>query len=266
MAAVLFLPPEKEKESGWRVFLKSIWLRRIHKWVGLVIGLQFLLWAISGTAMALLAMDEVSGGEMAKHAKPPLPGGGLAWSRIQQTLVGQPIQGLSLQTLGQRHVFEVKTAAGVRLFDASSSLPVLIDGYSAAALASGAHPTQAAVKQVAALTEVGLAVRDHELPIWRVDFRDEPNSSYYVSGTTGAILERRNDTWRWWDFFWMLHNMDYSERSSFNHPLIITVGFAMAWLAVTGFWLLFRTMLRHDFSALRTTIDRWLKPLKPLTP
>ena len=25
-----------------------------------------------------------------------------------------------------------------------------------------------------------------------------------------------------------------------NHPLIITVGFAVAWLAVTGFWLLFR--------------------------
>lgn len=37
--------------------VKSIWLRRIHKWVGLVIGLQFLLFAISGTAMALLDMD-----------------------------------------------------------------------------------------------------------------------------------------------------------------------------------------------------------------
>ena len=40
------------------MIIKSIWLRRVHKWVGIVIGLQFLLWAISGTAMALL---EVSG-------------------------------------------------------------------------------------------------------------------------------------------------------------------------------------------------------------
>ena len=93
--------------------------------------------------------------------------------------------------------------------------------------------------------------REHELPIWRVDFRDDANSSYYVSGSTGAILERRNDSWRWWDFFWMLHNMDYANRTSFNHPLIITVGFALAWLAVTGFWLLFRTMWRHDFVAIR---------------
>ena len=97
------------------------------------------------------------------------------------------------------------------------------------------------------LNELTLAVREHQLPIWQVEFRDEQHSSYYVSGSTGAILERRNDTWRWWDFFWMLHNMDYADRSSFNHPLIITVGIAMAWLAVTGLWLLFRTMWRHDF-------------------
>ncbi len=233
------------------MIVKSIWLRRIHKWVGLVIGLQFLLWAISGTAMALLSMDEVSGGEMAKQAVMPIPKSGPAWSRVQTALAGQPIQNLSLRTLGQRHAFEVKTQMGARLFDASSGLPIVIDRYSAAALASEAHPAGAAVVQVTSLTGVALAVREHELPIWRVDFRDEPNSSYYVSGTTGAILERRNDTWRWWDFFWMLHNMDYLERSSFNHPLIITVGFATVWLAVTGFWLLFRTMWRHDVAGLR---------------
>ncbi|MGK5512375.1 hypothetical protein ACSNN5_30410, partial [Brevibacillus formosus] len=85
----------------------------------------------------------------------------------------------------------------------------------------------------------------------QVDFADDNASTYYVSATTGAVLERRNDTRRWWDFFWMLHNMDYVDRMSFNHPLIITAGVAMAWLAVTGFWLLFRTMWRHDFAWVR---------------
>jgi hypothetical protein len=89
-----------------------------------------------------------------------------------------------------------------------------------------------------------------------VDFDDAANSSYFVSGTTGQLLERRNDSWRWWDFFWMLHNMDYAKRTSFNHPLIIIVGVAAAWLAATGFWLLFRTMWRHDFSAVRRTLKR----------
>ena len=231
--------------------IKSIWLRRIHKWVGLVIGLQFLAWAISGTTMALLDMEEVAGGAKAEQAARPLPHHGQAWPRVQRALAGQPITALAIRSLPQGQAIEVKTAAGARLFDAASGSAIAIDRGAAVAIARAAHPDAASPTRVAALRELTLAVREHELPIWQVDFADAGNSSYYVSGTTGALLERRNDSWRWWDFFWMLHNMDYANRSSFNHPLIITVGFAMTWLAATGFWLLFRTMWRHDFARIR---------------
>jgi len=135
-----------------------------------------------------------------------------------------------------------------------------------AAIARAAHPEGASRTRVTPLRELNLAVREHELPIWQVDFADADHSSYYVSGVTGELLERRNDSWRWWDFFWMLHNMDYAKRTSFNHPLIITVGFAMAWLAVTGFWLLFRTMWRHDFAFLRRQSKRTHRLDTPLPP
>ena len=233
--------------------IKSIWLRRIHKWVGLVIGIQFVIWAISGTAMALLPMAEVAGGETADRPAPAVPSGSKAWPNVQRALAGQAISRLSLRALPQGQAFEVTTSQGVRLFDANDGRPILIDDKAAKSIASAAHPSGAPVTVVAPLKEIGLPVREHDLPIWQVDFRDEANSSYYVSGTTGEILERRNDSWRWWDFFWMLHNMDYAKRTSFNHPLIIMVGFAMAWLAVTGFWLLFRTMWRHDLIWLRRT-------------
>jgi hypothetical protein len=59
-----------------------------------------------------------------------------------------------------------------------------------------------------------------------------------------------------WSFSDLFHNVDFAKRTSFNHPLIITVGFAMAWLAVTGFWLLFRTMWRHDFAFARRSAGR----------
>lgn len=234
--------------------IKSIWLRRIHKWVGLVIGLQFLIWAISGTAMALLDMDEVAGGARAEKAALPLSISGQAWPRVQRALAGQPVSALGIRNLPQGHALEVKTPAGVRLFDAVNGSAISIDRRLAISVARAAHPEGASPAQLRPLGELTLAVREHELPIWQVDFADAKHSSYYVSGTTGELLERRNDSWRWWDFFWMLHNMDYAQRTSFNHPLIIMVGFAMAWLAVTGFWLLFRTMWRHDFTRIR----RWL--------
>ena len=231
--------------------IKSIWLRRIHKWVGLVIGLQFLMWAISGAAMALISMEEVAGGPMSEHVEAsPLPATS-GWPNIQRQLGREPVTSITFRPLPGRQAIQVTTAAGVRLFDAGSGLPITVDRLTAVAIATAMHPDGLAPASVTRLTELTLAVREHGLPIWRIDFTDEKHSSYYVSGTTGAVLERRNDSWRWWDFFWMLHNMDYMERTSFNHPLIITVGFAMAWLAVTGFWLLFRTMWRHDFALLR---------------
>lgn len=238
------------------MMVKSIWIRRVHKWIGLVIAIQFVMWTVSGAAMALLSMNEVAGGKRAELAAPTPLTGGQAWQEIQQSLSGQPIVGLSLRMAGPRQVLDVTTTSGTRLFDAGSGAPLVIDRAAATAIAGAAHPTRAPIMRTAPLRKIELAVREHELPIWRVDFRDESNSSYYVSGTTGAVLERRNDTWRWWDFFWMLHNMDYADRTSFNHPLIITAGSAMVWLALTGFWLLFRTMWRHDFAAIRQRVVR----------
>ena len=235
--------------------IKSIWLRKIHKWVGLMIGLQFLIWAISGTAMALLDMDEVAGGEMVERPGVAVPPAG-QWSSIRQALAGQKLTGMRLRSLPTGQAVEVATDSGIRLFEVATGRPIEIDARTAGGIAQAAHPTGLAPVQVVQLTELTLPVREHALPIWQADFADENHSSYYVSGSTGELLERRNDSWRWWDFFWMLHNMDYAKRTSFNHPLIIMVGFAMSWLAVTGFWLLFRTMWRHDFSALRRISTR----------
>ena len=231
--------------------IKSIWLRRIHKWIGLVIGLQFMMWAISGTAMALLDMDEVAGGAAAEAPVPPLPASSTAWPRVQKAVGGQPISRLAIRYLPQGSIYQVATEDGIRLFSATDGTRVAIGRATAIAVARSAHPEDAGVSAAFPLSELNFAVRDHQLPIWQVNFADSGNTSYFVSGSTGELLERRNDMWRWWDFFWMLHIMDYSERTNFNHPLIITVGFAMAWLAVTGFWLLFRTMWRHDFTWLK---------------
>lgn len=231
--------------------VKSIWLRKIHKWVGLVIGLQFLIWTISGAAMALISMDEVAGGAAAPAAKPLALPASSGWLAVQRQLGDARIGEIGLRTLPDRQAIQVTTSNGVRLFDAASGQPIVIDRATVAAVAKAIHPQALMPSRVELLDELTLAVREHELPIWQADFTDSKDSSYYVSGTTGAVLERRNDSWRWWDFFWMLHNMDYANRTSFNHPLIVMVGVAMSWLAITGFWLLFRTMWRHDFAWLR---------------
>ncbi len=228
-------------------------LRVLHKWIGLIIGIQLLLWTLSGAMMAILPMGEVSGGDVRDPQEIRLVPASDRWPAVRQQLGSTAITGVSLRPLLSGPVFEVGTADGVRLFDASTTKPIAVDSQLARRIASAAYPGTAQVRGAEALRELTLPVREHELPIWRVDFADEKNSSYYVSGTTGELLERRNDTWRAWDFFWMLHIMDYAKRTSFNHPVIWLFGFAAVWLAVTGFWLLFRTGWRSDFKRRRVT-------------
>lgn len=223
------------------------WLRVIHKWVGLIIGLQFVLWTLSGTIMALLPMDEVAGGPAREPAQVRMVGAD-QWPAVRRQLGTTPVLGLSLRPLLDRQVYAVSTPGGVRLFDANVASPITVTAALAGRIAAAAYVGSAPIKSVTALDRVTLAVRDHELPIWRVDFADEANSSFYVSAATGDLLARRNDTWRLWDVFWMLHIMDYDGRSSFNHPLIIMLGFSAVWLAGTGLWLLFRTGWRSDFK------------------
>ena len=236
--------------------LGTLFLRRVHKWIGLVIGLQFVIWTLSGAMMALLDMEEVAGGAKAAAAPPPPFPARSAWPAVRARLEGVPVKSLAVRPFAGGHVFEVGTPFGVHLYDAASGRRVRVDAALARAVAAAAYPGSGRVIAVTRLGELSFAVRTHQLPIWKVDFADAKNSSYYVSASTGKLLERRNDTWRLWDFFWMLHNMDYLNRTSFNHPLIVTLAVAIVWLAVTGVWLLFRTAWAPDIRALKRRFSK----------
>jgi len=240
-----------------RIRLSPLLFRRIHKWVGLILGLQFLLWALSGSMMALLDMDAVGGHDMpAAHAH-PLPAETTFVDPSRLAALG-PVSGLTLRNLAGRPIYELRTAKGVQLVDAADGRRVTIDDSTALAIASMA--SEAPVRDVVRLAKPNLEAREHRGPMWRVNFADEANSSAYVSAETGRFLVMRGDTWRTWDFFWMIHNMDYVTRTSFNHPLIVFVAFGVLWLSGTGFYLLFKSFRAADFRWLRR---RRRVPAKP---
>lgn len=227
--------------------LSPLFFRRIHKWVGLILGLQFLLWAVSGSVMALLDKDKVGGhGGGMSHAHPLPPG---EYFDVAALGRGEPVEGLLLRDLGSRPVYEIQTGKGARLVDATTGKDIRVDQDMARDMA--AMMNDAPIRKVSVLAKANLEARDFKGAMWRVDFDDAENSSAYISLDTARFLVMRGDTWRTWDFFWMLHNMDYVNRKSFNHPLIIIVAFGALWMAGTGFYLLFKSFSRADFRWLR---------------
>lgn len=229
-------------------------IRTLHKWFGLILGLQFLLWSVSGAMMALLDHHKVSGETSVRERAPVvLPAEAASLSQIAGAL-DQPVLKLRIKTLGAAPVYEATTAQGVTLLDAATAAPVTIDADKAGRLAAAVFKGPEGVASIRKVETANLETRKLALPAWRVEFADDQHTTLFVSARTGEVLGLRNDTWRLWDVFWMIHIMDYTERESFNHPLIVTVATGVAWLALSGVILLFRAFRRSDFAWI---VDPW---------
>lgn len=225
----------------------TAWLRRLHKWLGLLIGVQFLLWMASGTLMSLLDSEKVSGGlsRMPKTSVPAWPSETLP---IDAVLARQstPVRTLGTGWLLGKPVLRLSNSKGTHLVDALTGQPLTIDASMARALASASYAGPGD-PGTARLLSRSSEVRKHKGQVWAVDFSDNDATTVYVSAETGTIVAHRNSTWRLFDFFWMLHIMDYWDREDFNNPLVIGSGVGGLWLALSGIWLLFTSLRFAEF-------------------
>ncbi len=249
MAAGLGLsaPPQEEENGMKRIRFTPLFFRRVHKWVGLVLGIQFILWSVSGAMMAFIDMKDVRDQPMIA-ADPVGVQGLLAPADLG---IGK-VESLKLSMADGRPVYEIGERGGLRIVDGLTGNPVGVDEGLVRQRATAI--VDAPIRAVSLMNKPNLEAREFAGPMWRVDFGDAEGTSAYFAADTGRFLVARGDGWRLWDFFWMLHNMDYADRTSFNHPLIILVGFGVLFLSGTGFYLLFKSFTRRDF--------RWLSRRK----
>ena len=225
-------------------------LKKIHKWVGLLIGVQVFLWLLSGLVIALIDPVKVSGKQWARPTTAES-------QTIDSTRLLNPAQlpaerlknalGVDLMMRHGKAVYLVKRADGESLVSAVDASLIVIDKTDAERLAQQDFGGDGVIVSI----EPGMApdkeTRGKKGAFWRVNFSDKAKTAIYISASTGAILERRNTYWRVRDFFWMLHIMDYPGRENFNNPLIITVALIAIWLGLSGFGLLFGSFTRADF-------------------
>ena len=79
------------------------------------------------------------------------------------------------------------------------------------------------------------------LPAYVISYKSDENIKAYVSIIDGKFQTVRHQDWRWFDFLWMTHTMDYEGRDNFN--TIILRAFSLLGLITvfSGFLLWFIT-------------------------
>jgi uncharacterized iron-regulated membrane protein len=157
---------------------------------------------------------------------------------------------IRLASLLDGWVWRIETTQGVTLRNATTGEPLLLTEPMIRDLATKQYAGSGKITSVLFHPTPTLETRD-SASTWEARFDDEQATTFYFSADDGRLVETRNSSWRLFDFFWMLHTMDYRGRDNFNNPLVITVGFAALWLAVSGLILLFKSFRRQDFAFLR---------------
>jgi uncharacterized protein (DUF885 family) len=212
--------------------------RRIHRWLGLFIGVQFVLWTAGGLYFSWTDLDAVHGDHLMRPAPPVSaeqatvsPAAAVAAIRARAPV--DSVAGVELVGVLGRPTYRVGyfAAAGSRsvrrraLVDASTGAlrgPLARD--EAVRAARAAYAGAAPVTSVSLLTADSVGphheFREQPLPAWAVRFGDSEGATAYVPAEMGQVLRVRNDRWRAFDFLWMLHTMDYAGRDDFNNVVL----------------------------------------------
>ncbi len=241
------------------------WIRKLHKWVGLIIALQFVMWTSSGLTMSLLDHERVEGKHHQTshaHEPPKWPSRTLAPAQILAA-AKTPVQMIEAIWVRERPVYRLTNKSAVWLVDAKDGTPTRVDAATARAIAAADYKGDGRPGRADWMSKADLEARGHLGPMWRVPFSDEDATTLYVSAQDGRILERRNDTWRLFDLVWMLHIMDYTGRENFNNPLVIMAASGGLWIALSGAWLLVTSFRLSEFVPARWRSARELTVFEP---
>ncbi|HEY1146937.1 MAG TPA: PepSY domain-containing protein [Pseudoduganella sp.] len=227
----------------------AFWSRRLHKWLGLLVGIQALLWMASGVYMTAVSIDFIHGDHLSHVERPPLDAARVAVQPAELAAQFPAMTGFRLKRLQDMDVYEVKQPAGAALVDARTGQRLdPLDEASARRLALEAYQGEGNLKGIRLLHQLPQEVASRKGPLWRADFDDEFGSALYISPSTGEVVAKRHTMWRVFDFLWMLHIMDYDTRSDVNNSLLRTASAAGVLFALSGLWLLWFTVRRRAAS------------------
>lgn len=239
-----------------------------HKWLSFLVGIQLIIWLVTGLYFNLMNAKLASGNEhrvRVQHdhnltAFDLTPIANLSPSHLDQgdfdapidTPIDTPIKVEQIWLLGKPYyhfvyqvgahsyqkrdseLFNAVNGEGVKL-SPSQVLTIAEQSYSGSGTLSKPILRQPPFDDYVA----------QQNPMWQVDVKDENNTTIYLDEVTGRVLRHVNDDSRLKALMLKLHFMDYGNTGGFNHWLIICFSVATLFLSVTGMvWLV--DVLKRD--------------------
>ena len=223
--------------------------RKTHKWVALLLGLQVVIWSLSGMYMTIVHIDTIHGDHLVRT--PPSRSFDLAQlADPLRVAAAHDASAVRLGWVAGRPAYIAATGAGERALDArTGELLKPLDETAIRSIAANLYTRSDPIASARLIDAVPAEIRGRKPPLWRVEFDHWNKPTFYLSPVTGELVTRRHELWRVFDFVWMLHIMDYDERENVNNSLLRVFTWGAVFLALTGAWMLVYAFPRRKKKA-----------------
>jgi uncharacterized iron-regulated membrane protein len=240
---------------------KHYYIRKTHRWLGVLLGIQFMLWTIGGLYFSWSNMDEIHGDFQKKN--PPLLSSNI--SLVSPTKVLDTIKkvhridsvvSIQLIEIFGKPFYQVRCISAVHNITnhqhgmeamnhianaETGQLRAALTKEEAVKIAGMRFNGEPKVKAVEYLTNTNghHEYRESPLPAYAITFENPAHTTVYVASELGTIQKFRNNKWRLFDFLWMMHTMDYTGRDNFGNLLLRAFSIFGLVTVMSGFALYF---------------------------
>ena len=214
-------------------------IRKTHRYLGLFIGIQFLFWTISGLYFSWTNIDDIHGDQFKNLEYTPRAFDNLM--SPSQLNVSEGVNTIELRDLNSSPYYWVNKK---QLYSATDgSLKNNITKEEALYVAKNYMKSGIEVTRIEQIDEAGKhhEYREKLLPAYVVSYKNDEALKAYVSVKDGKFQTVRHRSWRWFDFLWMTHTMDYESRDNFNTIVLRSFSLLGLITVLSGFLLWYTT-------------------------
>jgi len=217
----------------------SLKIRKTHRYLGLFIGIQFLFWTISGLYFSWTDIDDIHGDQFKNAQYQPKAFNGLI--SPSALAISEGINSIELRDINNSPYFWINKNQLYNAID--GSLKTTITKEEALYIAKLNMKSGLEVTTIEQINEAGKhhEYREKLLPAYVISYETEEALKAYISMTDGKFQTVRHRSWRWFDFLWMTHTMDYEGRDDFNTIILRTFSLLGLITVSSGFLLWFIT-------------------------
>ena len=172
-----------------------------------------------------------------------------SFQTVLEQYSGTPIKEVSLIPWQNQQVYRVKTNDRRFLHNAVDGGLIEIDAQVAEGIARASYTGPGRLVKQELLTKFNTETRHYQGASWAHHYDDGDATTVYVSAEDGRVLAHRNNEWRRFDFFWMLHILDFDRREDINNSLGVSFAFGSLWLAMTGLILIITSLRRSQSNS-----------------